>query len=108
MESMNAGRSLVHARRRAHLTQRALAERTGVAQPTIARIESGTETPRVDTLERLLRSCGDTLDVLPRAGTGIDRTGIGVLLAMSPAQRVAALIEEAPVLDRLATARRLR
>jgi transcriptional regulator with XRE-family HTH domain len=36
---MNAARSLRHARRRAGLTQRDLAQQTGIAQPTIARIE---------------------------------------------------------------------
>jgi DNA-binding XRE family transcriptional regulator len=38
------------ARRSAGLTQRQLAERSGVPQPTIARIESGKQMPRADTL----------------------------------------------------------
>lgn len=41
-------------RKGAGLSQRELALRTGVAQPTIARIEGGRVDPRVTTLERLL------------------------------------------------------
>jgi len=50
---MDAARTLRDARRRAHLTQRALASRSGIPQPAIARIERGTVVPRVDTLDRL-------------------------------------------------------
>ena len=99
---------LRRARRRAQLTQRALAHRTGVAQPTVARIEVGSEIPRVDTLERLLRACGETMEVLPRAGVGIDRTGIRALLALTPAQRLEGLRNEAATLARVTGARRLR
>ena len=59
---MNAARALHHARRRAKLTQRQLAAATGVAQPTIARIERGLEVPRVDTLDRLVRAAGFALE----------------------------------------------
>jgi transcriptional regulator with XRE-family HTH domain len=41
-------------RRRAYLSQRALAEASGVSKPTIQRIESGEiHAPRVSTLEKL-------------------------------------------------------
>jgi hypothetical protein len=63
--------------------------------------------PRVDTLERLLLCCGDTLEVLPRAGEGIDGSGIRLLLAMTPAERAAGLVAEAHALDRIENARRL-
>jgi transcriptional regulator with XRE-family HTH domain len=69
-----AGRMLRHARRRAGLTQRALAAKTGVPQETIARIEAGRTDPRVTTLDRLLEGCGFGLEHLPRLGIGIDRT----------------------------------
>jgi len=95
------------ARRRAGLSQRALAASTGVAQPTIARIERGHDDPRIGTLERLFLACDKTIEVLPRAGSGIDRTEIRVLLALSPAQRIAALIDEASALDRLTQSRRI-
>jgi len=105
---MDAGPALRRARRRAHLTQRALAHQTGIAQPTVARIEVGSEIPRVDTLVRLLRACGETMEVVPRPGVGIDRTGIRALLALTPAQRVETLRDEAATLARLTGARRLR
>jgi predicted transcriptional regulator len=105
---MNAARSLRQARRRAGLTQRDLAQRTGVAQPTIARIEGGHEVPQVDTLERLLRACGESLEVLPAAGAGVDRSSIRALLARTPAERIASLAEEAPTLERLSKARARR
>jgi transcriptional regulator with XRE-family HTH domain len=104
---MQAGRSLRNARRRSGLSQRALAARSGVAQPTIARIERGHDDPRIGTLERLLLACDHTIEVLPRAGSGIDRTEIRVLLALSPAQRLASLVDEAPVMDRLSLSRRI-
>jgi len=104
---MQAGRSLRNARRRAGLSQRALAARTGVAQPTIARIERGHDDPRICTLERLLHACDETIEVIARAGSGIDRTEIRVLLALSPAQRMASLVDEAPAMDRLRQARRI-
>jgi transcriptional regulator with XRE-family HTH domain len=104
---MDAGRSLRHARRRAGLSQRALAARSGVAQPTVARIESGKDDPRIGTLERLLQACGETIEAVAQLGVGIDRTQIRVLLALTPAQRVATLADEAPTLDRLSRARRI-
>jgi transcriptional regulator with XRE-family HTH domain len=95
------GRLLRLARRRAGLSQRQLAERTGVAQPTIARIELGVAVPRVDTLDRLLGACGETLEVMRREAVDFDRTLIRRLLAMTPEERVACLIEEAATLRRL-------
>jgi transcriptional regulator with XRE-family HTH domain len=85
-----------------------LAGRTGIAQPTIAKIETGNEIPRVDTLDRLLRECGEAIDVVPIAGVGIDRTGIRTLLSLTPAERIATLRDEAATLDRVAVARRRR
>jgi transcriptional regulator with XRE-family HTH domain len=104
---MNVSRTLRQARRRAGLTQRSLAARTGVAQPTIARIESGDHSPRVVTLEVLLDACGEELDAMPRAGDGVDRTPIRELLGMSPEERLASLPAEAAFLDQLAAARRV-
>lgn len=89
------------------MSQRALSARTGIAEATIARIETGRDNPRVDTLERLLRACGDSLEAVPRAGVGIDRTEIRELLALTPAERVATLAEEATVLARLGRAHRI-
>lgn len=55
---MSAAEILRAARAEAKLTQRELAEKAGMPQPVIARIESGASSPRVDTLDRLLMPCG--------------------------------------------------
>ena len=104
---MNVGHTLRNARRRAGLSQRALAARTGISQPTIARIEKGQDNPRVRTLERLLQDCGETIEAVPRSGEGIDRTEIRALLTLTPAERAATLADEAWTLDRLARARKV-
>src|SRR5579864_5674600 len=70
IDGVQPGPALRRARRRAGLTQRGLAARTGVAQPTIARIERGLDDPRVRTLSRLLQACGETLEVSPTLGVG--------------------------------------
>lgn len=83
---MNAAQALREARRRAGLTQRTLAERVGGAQSVIARIESGDVTPRVDTLERLLKACGAGLSVSPLV-EGVDRTQLTQALRRSHTER---------------------
>jgi transcriptional regulator with XRE-family HTH domain len=45
-------------RRRAGLSQQALADRAGTTQSAIARLESGRTAPSLETVERLLRLCG--------------------------------------------------
>jgi transcriptional regulator with XRE-family HTH domain len=87
------------------VTQRDLAERTGLAQPAIARIESGAVTPRVDTLDRLLAGCGLDLSLTPRPGAGLDRTAIRELLHLTPIQRLRLAVREARHVDRLQRAR---
>ncbi|MGH9027963.1 MAG: helix-turn-helix domain-containing protein [Acidimicrobiia bacterium] len=92
---MKSARLLREARRRAGVTQRQLARGAGVPQPTVARIERGHVVPRVDTLERLLRACGITLEPAALAGTGIDRSTIRELLRLSPAERARLAVAEA-------------
>jgi uncharacterized protein len=61
-------------RLRASLTQRELAERTGVPQSTIARIETGRTDPRASTLNTLLIACGRSMAVgawRAEAGRGV-------------------------------------
>ena len=90
------------ARSRAGLTQRELARRTGVAQPTIARIESGLVDPRMHTIDRLLTACGESLVVAPRGGTGagVDRGQLRELLRLTPRQRVDLLRDDVAGLRR--------
>lgn len=70
------------------MTQRDLARATGMPQPAIARIERGGVSPRLETLERLLVVTGATLEAVPAAGVGVDRTLIKESLARTPEERV--------------------
>lgn len=98
---MNAGRTLRHARRRAKLSQRELANRVAMSQPAIARIESGRVTPRVDTLERLLNACGAALAITDRLGIGVDRSLIREELKLTPRQRIEGAAAGAMAVDQL-------
>jgi transcriptional regulator with XRE-family HTH domain len=93
--SMDAGRTVRYARRRAGLTQRALAARAGVPQPAVARIERGAVTPRIDTVMELLEAAGFTLEVSPVIGEGVDRTLLRAALTRSPEDRVRAAASNA-------------
>lgn len=86
---MKAARALRWARRRAGFSQRELAEKSGLPQSTIGRIEAGIVDPRVGTLSRLLRTCEFDLEVEPRLGVGIDRSQIRACLELSPGERIA-------------------
>jgi transcriptional regulator with XRE-family HTH domain len=95
------------ARRSAGLSQRELAARSGVPQPTIARIEAGTQVPRVDTLEKLLNACGWELDMVLTRGQGEDRSLIRHWLSLTPAERAEGTAAYARALaDMRAAARR--
>jgi transcriptional regulator with XRE-family HTH domain len=61
-ESVAAGLVLM-AREEAGLSQRELAERAGVAQSEIARIESGKREPSIPTLQRILAGAGVELRI---------------------------------------------
>jgi transcriptional regulator with XRE-family HTH domain len=69
------------------MTQRHLAERTGIPQSSIARIERGVTVPRVDTLQRLLRATGNEIEVEARLGEGVDRSVMRGLLRLTPDER---------------------
>ncbi len=101
-----AARLLRHARRRARLTQRALAAKAGVAQSYVARIESSAVDPTVTTLSRLLRACETTLEAMPGSGAGVDRTGMRELLRLTPAERLDLAVADAAGLAEWDAARR--
>jgi transcriptional regulator with XRE-family HTH domain len=69
-----AGSAVRVARRRAGVSQSELAARTGMSQPSIARLEKGQVSPTVITLDRIARALGTDLviDFEPAPG---DRTG---------------------------------
>ena len=105
---MDPAELLRAARAHAELTQRALATRARVPQPTIAAIERGRQDPRFGTLDRLLKACGYELDLLKIAGVGIDRTQFRSTLNLSPAGRLKRAAAGARVLRELRKARPVR
>mgnify|MGYP004617798759 FL=1 len=54
-------RALIAARTSQHLTQKELSQRSGVRQSNISRIESGTTSPTVATLQALATGMGKRL-----------------------------------------------
>jgi transcriptional regulator with XRE-family HTH domain len=84
---MRAGSILREARLRAGLTQRELARRAGVPQPAVSRIERDHVSPRLDTLDVLLRACGLVLDLVDRPGRSVDRSLIRERLRLSVIER---------------------
>jgi len=56
---------MIEARERKGLSQRDLAELSGVKQPAIARLESMKSTPQIDTLLKILAPLGYTLSITP-------------------------------------------
>ena len=56
-------RAVIGARLESKLTQKELAEKTGIRQSNISRIENGTSSPTVDTLARLAAGMGKTLKI---------------------------------------------
>lgn len=63
-QEFEVARSLIAARLDAHLTQRELAERSGVRQSNISRIENGNSIPTVTTLCALARGMGKRLKIV--------------------------------------------
>lgn len=51
---------IIELRKKRNLTQEALAKKVGMKQPVIARIESGRENPRYDTVARIFGALGAT------------------------------------------------
>ena len=97
----SASSALRGARQSNGWSQRELGVRASVAQPGIARIESGAVVPSVDTLEHLLAVCGYGLECVGRPGAGIDRSTIRELLKMTAKERLDMAVEEARNLDSL-------
>jgi transcriptional regulator with XRE-family HTH domain len=89
------------ARRRAGLTQRDLAQRTGISRSTIVRIESGKIDTRASTLRSLLAGCDVDLEPMPAIGRGVDRSQILERLKMTPAERIRALTQAAAAMSRI-------
>lgn len=86
---------LFHVRRAAGLSQRELARRTEIPQPTIAAIEAGRRDPRIGTLDKLVDGCGWMITMVPQKGKGIDRAQIRRLLALTLEERLRRGVAEA-------------
>lgn len=56
-------RAIIEGREEKHMTQKQLAEVTGIAQADISRLESGTANPSLRTLKRLAAGLGMELKV---------------------------------------------
>lgn len=56
-------RAIIEGREEKHMTQKQLAEATGIAQTDISRLESGTANPSLRTLKRLAAGMGMVLKV---------------------------------------------
>jgi len=56
---------LIEARESKGLTQKAIAEKAGVNQSAVARLESMRATPQIDTLFKVLKPLGYTLEIVP-------------------------------------------
>jgi transcriptional regulator with XRE-family HTH domain len=88
------------------MSQRQLAVRAGLPQSTIARIESGVVSPRIETFERLLGLCGFRL-ALSTLGEGVDRTIMSEFIELSPDERLDVAVAHAHNLEEfLASVRR--
>ncbi|MDR0446932.1 MAG: helix-turn-helix domain-containing protein [Oscillospiraceae bacterium] len=54
-------RAIIEARVGQNLTQKELAERCGIRQSNLSRIETGNSSPTVATLQQIAKGCGKTL-----------------------------------------------
>jgi transcriptional regulator with XRE-family HTH domain len=88
---MTPGQLVRDARRRAGLSQQALASRMGTTQSAVAGLESDRSSPRVATLERALRACGQQLTLTAgEPKSSIDETMVFENLKLTPEQRLRA------------------
>jgi transcriptional regulator with XRE-family HTH domain len=86
---MSPGTLIRDARRSAGLSQAALASRLGTTQSAIARLERDTSSPRVSTVERALRACGQRLGLEARPWRpNIDETLVEQMLRIPPGDRI--------------------
>jgi transcriptional regulator with XRE-family HTH domain len=107
LTSMSPSVLVREARKRAGLTQVDLAERAGVAQSVIARLERGNANPTFETLERVLHAAGHRLELsaVQQGLVTVDETLIAQQLALSLPDRVRAFDAHAAAVDALANAR---
>lgn len=59
----DAIRAVIAARLESNMTQKELAQKTGIRQSNISRIESGASSPTIDTLARIAEGLGKQLKI---------------------------------------------
>ena len=62
MEIMQAS---IEARKKEKITQKEISEKSGLTQSVVARVESGTHSPTMQTMVKYLHAIGYTLKVVP-------------------------------------------
>ena len=69
---MDIIRAMIDARTAQHLTQKELAERTGINQADISKLENGTRNPTINLLKRLAEGMDMTLKIefMPKKHAG--------------------------------------
>jgi electron transfer flavoprotein alpha/beta subunit len=72
----------------------------------ISSIERGLQDPRYSTLERILAAVDQEIDVVDRAGRGVDRTQFVESLRLTPLQRLRHGVSASRAIDRLVTSAR--
>ena len=88
---MNVSSVIQKTRQRAGLTQADLAQRVRTTQSAISRLENGRVRPSLETIERLAKACGATLELrlrTPEAPTAEFESN----LSLTPAGRLDQLI----------------
>jgi transcriptional regulator with XRE-family HTH domain len=99
MVGVKPGPLLADARRRAGLTQAELADRLGISQSAVAKLEREDANPTVRTLERALRATGNRIEARPVL-PNVDETLIRAELAVPPAERIRRLERRAAEVGR--------
>ena len=64
---------LIEAREQKGISQKRLAEMSGLKQPAIARLERMQATPQIDTLFKVLKPLGYTLAIVPDNNTQVNK-----------------------------------
>lgn len=88
LSRLDAGGLIRQCREHAGITQAELARRLGTTQSAVSRWERGHETPRVDTLGRVLQECGFEVDLTFRRHDDEDRSQIRHMLSLTPTERI--------------------
>lgn len=98
----SAALTLRRARRAAGISQAELAQRAGVSQPVVARLERAGSNPSFETLSRMIRATGARLELRVAPSPGLDEQQILTRLSMPPAERLATFTASQRNLARLA------